>query len=142
MAIPVDSASRQLDSFVESTATANKTAQAVANPDGTNIGSTAAPILYGATATRTTVTPSLSSQTLIAANTARLGLKIVLTSVDPAQNIWIKCGASATSSNFITQRQGSGEITLFDSKDFPYTGLYSVISDAASGTIQVIELTT
>lgn len=95
----------------------------------------------GTTATRTTLTPSLTSQTLIAANTGRLGLKLIITCVDPSQNIWVKCGGSASSTNFMTQRQGSGEIILYDSCEFPYTGLYSVISDVASGTIQVIELT-
>lgn len=95
----------------------------------------------GATATRTTVTPSLASQTLKAANTSRKGLRIVSTAVDPTQQIWISIAATATSANFFTKLVGSGEVDLYSSTDWPYNGAWTIISDVASGTLQVIELT-
>lgn len=95
----------------------------------------------GTTSTRTTVTPSLTSQSLIAANTGRLGLRVVLTSVDPSQNVWIATAATATSAIYFTKLTGSSEANLFDSVEWPYTGAYSVISDVASGTIQIYQLT-
>lgn len=94
----------------------------------------------GGTRTRTTVTPSLASQALIAANTARKGLRVVVTSVDPSQKIWFSRAGTATSANFDTLQQGSGEVVLFDA-EWPDTGAWTVISDVASGTLQVIELT-
>lgn len=95
----------------------------------------------GATRTRTTVTPSLSSQALIAANANRLGLRIVHTAVDPTQKVYFSRAATATSANFDTSITGSGEVELFDAS-WPDTGAWTVISDVASGTLQVIELTT
>lgn len=95
----------------------------------------------GGTATRTTVTPALTSQTLISANTSRKGLRVVHKAVDPSQKLYFKAGATATTSDFFTSIQGSGELNLYDAVEWPYSGVWSVISDVASGTIQVIELT-
>jgi len=95
----------------------------------------------GATATRTTVTPSLASQSLIAASTSRKGLRVVSTAVDPTQQIWISTAATATSTNFFTKLVGSGEVDLYSATDWPYNGAWTVISDVASGTLQVIQLT-
>lgn len=94
----------------------------------------------GATSTRTTITPSLSSQTLIASNTGRKGLRVIHTPVDPTQICWISTG-TASSTSFFTKQKGAWEIELFDAA-YPYTGAYTLISDVASGTTQVFELTT
>lgn len=94
----------------------------------------------GATSTRTTVTPALTSAALIAANTSRKGLRIVHTPVDPTQNLWIAAAATATSAIFFTKLTGSGEVSLYDATEWPYSGQYSIISDVASGTVQVYEL--
>lgn len=96
----------------------------------------------GGTSTRTTVSPTTSSQTLIAANTGRKGLHITFTTTDQTQNIWINDVGAASSTNFFTSLKGSGELELFDAATWPYTGSYTVISDVATGTIQVRELTT
>ena len=93
------------------------------------------------TATRTTVTPATSSALLIAANPNRKGLKIVHTATDPSQNNWFSTVNPATSSNFFTRLIGSGELSLYDKDEWPYTGEWRIISDVASGTMQVIELT-
>lgn len=109
---------------------------------GTTGGGTQRVVLgSGATSSRTTVTPSLSSQALIAANSSRKGLRITHTAVDPAQNLWVAAAATATSAIFFTRLVGSGEVNLFDGVEWPYSGQWSVISDVASGTIQVYELT-
>lgn len=101
---------------------------------------TSAPWL-AATATRTTLTPSASSQTLLAANTGRMGARIIIQTTDTTQRFFIKAGSNATVSDFCMVCVGAGEHELFDGLTWPYTGLYSIISTGTTGTIQVIELT-
>ena len=96
-------------------------------------------VTKGATPTRTTLTPSLSSQTLVPANANRLGLRIIHNAVDPSQWCWIHTG-TASSTSFTTRQQGSFEIALFVT-EWPYSGAYTLISDVASGSTQIIELT-
>lgn len=93
------------------------------------------------TATRTTVSPSTTSQTLLAANSNRRAVRIVITTTDPTQIFYIKAGSTATSADYCMVCVGSGEHELFDGVTWPYTGLYSVISNVTAGTIQIIELT-
>ena len=104
-------------------------------------GSLLTQVPRGATSTRTTVTPALTSTTLIAASTNRKGLRIVHTAIDPAQVLWIAAAATASSTIHFTKLVGSGEMSLYDAKEWPYSGQYSIISDVATGTIQVYELT-
>lgn len=95
----------------------------------------------GTTSTRTTVTPALTSGTLTAAGTTRKGLRVVHTATDPSQQIWITPGATATTSNYFTKLVGSSEVSLYDATEWPYLGQWSLISDSATGTTQVFELT-
>lgn len=111
------------------------------NSGNTDTGTQRVVLGSGGTSTRTTVTPSLSSQALIAANTSRKGLRIVHTATDPSQNLWIAAAATATSAIYFTKLTGSGEVSLYHATEWPYSGQYSVISDVATGTIQVYELT-
>lgn len=108
--------------------------------DSTN-GALYTTLVNASTSTRTTVTPALTSAALIAANTGRKGLRIVHTATDPAQNLWIAAAATATTAIYFIKITGSGEANLYDAVEWPYSGQYSIISDAASGTIQVYELT-
>jgi len=94
-------------------------------------------------ATRTTVTPALTSATLIAANGQRKGLRIVFDCVvtDVTQKIWLRPSTSAASiTEYALKQQGSGELELFSADTFPYTGAWTIISDVAGGTIQVFEV--
>ena len=111
------------------------------NSGNTDTGTQRVVLGSGATPTRTTVTPSLASQTLIASNTSRKGLMVVSTAVDPTQQIWISTAATATSANFFTKLVGSAVVDLYDAAEWPYSGAWTIISDVASGTLQVIELT-
>lgn len=138
MAIFENVGDREKGKFKESTVTANQVGVVVINPDGTNLASVLA---RGATSTRTTVTPASTSAALIAANTSRKGLRIVHTAVDPSQNVWIAAAATASSTIFFIKLVGSGEANLYDTAEWPYSGQYSIISDVATGTIQVYELT-
>ena len=92
---------------------------------------------------RTTVTPALTSATLIAGNTNRKGLRIAFDCIvtDVTQKIWLRPSASAASiTEYVIKQQGSGELELFSADTFPYTGAWTIISDVAGGTIQVFEV--
>lgn len=92
----------------------------------------------GSVWTRTTVTPSLASQTLIAANPNRKGLRIVFNQVT-LQTLYISSGTASATSYFSSQ-VGSGEQELWDASN-PYTGIWNVLGAVADGLIQVWELT-
>lgn len=139
MAISSNLVQRQLASIKESSATPGQPGQVVLNPDGSSVGSSAA-LITGATSTRTTKTPALTSAELIAANTGRRGLRVIHTAVDQAQRCWISTG-TASSTSYLLLAQGSWELNLFDAVEWPYTGAYTFISDVASGTTQIFQLT-
>lgn len=92
----------------------------------------------GSTWTRTTVTPSVSSQALIAANTNRKGLRIVFTPVTMGNTLYFSPGTSSPTSYF-DSLNGVGVLELWDVNN-PYTGAWTVYGSVADGTIQVWEL--
>lgn len=88
------------------------------------------------TATKTTVTPSTTSSTLLALNTARYTARITNTS--QTANLWVTNGATATVGSGIKIPPGAtqGIPPVNDSAGGigPYTGAVSGILDQADGT--------
>lgn len=86
------------------------------------------------TATLSNVSGAASSTTLIAANTARLGVQIFN---DSTVNCYVKHGSSASSTSFTVK------MLPYDYYELPfgYTGIITGIWDSATGTARVTETT-
>lgn len=106
----------------------------VSFPAGTTISPTP-----GTTWTRTVVTPSIASQSLIAANTNRKGLRAVFTQVTVGNTLYFSPN-TASPSSFFESISGTNTVELWDINN-PYTGTWTVFGSVADGTIQVWELT-
>lgn len=87
-----------------------------------------------ATATPTSVGASISSVSLLAANSSRKGTTIWNNS---SANLYIELGATATTSAFTARVSAGGYYEI----PFTYTGAISGIWDAANGSALVREFT-
>ncbi|MEH1838136.1 MAG: hypothetical protein V7L20_05110 [Nostoc sp.] len=86
------------------------------------------------TSTPTTVAAATTSNTILAANTNRIGMTIWNSST---ANLYIEFGASASTSAYLAKISAGGYYEL----PFRYTGVISGIWDAANGSAFVRELT-
>jgi len=101
-------------------------------PDGLAVTTTVSPIAGGVTSTETSVAANLANVTLKAANTARI--KLVIYNDDTAASIYVKEGATATSTSF-TYKLGPGDYVFIDD----YQGIVDGIWTAATGSARVTE---
>lgn len=134
MAISKNKEQREKSSLIESTATAGQVAQAICNPDGTNIGSGAA-TGSSTTGTVTSVADTATSTTLLNLNTSRLGASFFN---DSTEILYLKCGSTASATSF-TCKVGVGQ---YYELPFKYSGIVDGIwANNAAGSVRVTEYT-
>lgn len=106
--------------------------------DGAVVGSAASPTVVStpkpATGTVTSVSNSISTGTLLAANAARLGA--TLYNDDVSAVLKIKLGATASTTSFTYAIPASGYFEV----PFGYTGIITGIASVASGSARITEL--
>lgn len=104
-----------------------------APPVGTLYGVVTREVL-AQTGTTTSVASNVANVTLLAANTSRLGA--VITN-DGSQNLYVKCGATASTTSYTRKLAAAEEWEL----PFGYTGIIDGIWNVANGSARITEFT-
>jgi len=137
MAISSNKEQKEQDSLIESTSTPGQPAQAVCNPDGSDIGSGGGGGTGGATSVVTSVNDSASSVTLLSSNAARLKYSVFNNSTEI---LYLKEGITASLTNFTVAIPPLAQYGFYESTS--YTGRVDGIwANNSTGAALITEIT-